>query len=134
MTDKEERPLKELRFLLMLADKAVANTLYYAEFLFPLMIFEETDKAPLLIPEPACENLVGNWAEMLPRLIEEAAAVDIPYQPSVELDINGYIFNVMIAYLDSDTPAFAEAMMLQKYAPRLWQQYRHLAKPFSFTD
>jgi hypothetical protein len=132
VSDQEQRPLQELRLLLMLTDKMTASTFGIAEFCFPLMVFED-NQAALLIPEPACEQVIGNWEEMLPRLINEAAAVDIPYNPPVERDIHGYIFNVMIAYLDSNTPALAEALMLQKYAPRIWERYSELSHPFEFS-
>jgi hypothetical protein len=130
---EQERPVKELRFLLFLAQPEIANHVYYAEFLFPLMIFEGQKQIPLLIPEPACEQIVADWPEMLKRLETECAVVDVPYHPEPEQDEAGYIFSVMVAYLDSDTPALAEALMLQKYAPRLWERYRHLAHDFNLN-
>lgn len=129
LAENQDRPMMELNLLLMLAKPEDANRVPYVEFIFPLIVHEK-ERVALLIPEPACEKVITNWDEMLPILNEKSAFVAIPYHPSIEQDEAIYSFGVWIAYLDIDTPALMEMLMLDKYSERMYQLYRHLTKPF----
>lgn len=130
MTESTARPIKELRLLLMLTSPEQASSIYFAEFIFPLLIFEDNQRVALLIPEPAAQHLVINWQEMLPRLEKDSAIIDVPYHPAIEEDPSIYGFSVFVAYKGADEIAMAEMLMVQQYAPRLWKLYHHLARPF----
>jgi hypothetical protein len=124
-----ERLMKELDFIMLVKPVDQIPPSAY-EFIFPLAIFEERGSAVLLMPMQAAEQIITNLGEMMPRIGEEVAYVSVPYHPDEGEDDASYSFGVYIAWIGSDESAIGEALLLSKYASRLWQKYRHLAKPF----
>lgn len=124
-----ERLMKELDFIMLAKPVNEIPPVAY-EFIFPLAIFEEAGSAVLLMPLAAADQIITNLSEMMPQIEDNTTYVMIPYHPDESEDDASYSFGVYIAWLGHDTPAIGEAIILQKYAGRLWQKYRHLAKPF----
>lgn len=134
MTEQSEREIYELSFLMMTAPAERASYMDMAHFVFPLAIFEDASQAALLIPFPLVHTVVGNWDTMKTKVADECAEVSIPYHPDYDVDPRIYGWNVYIAWLDSDDLALGEMLVLEKYAKRMWDLYRQMAKPMFSGD